>query len=98
MRTGTAMAGTNLSYEIWAIATYLLATRGKRHVSMKLHRDLGISRKAAWFLAHRLREAWEYGRAVLAESAADEEANKDGSQDDQDTSLAGREVDWGLTT
>ena len=29
---------------------------------MKLHRDLGISQKAAWHLAHRLRQAWDdYG-------------------------------------
>ena len=25
---------------------------------MKLHRDLGIGQKAAWFMLHRLREAW----------------------------------------
>ena len=25
---------------------------------MKLHRDLGISQKSAWFLAHRIREMW----------------------------------------
>ena len=26
---------------------------------MKLHRDLGISQKSAWYLAHRIREAWK---------------------------------------
>ena len=26
---------------------------------MKLHRDLGITQRSAWFLAHRLREAWK---------------------------------------
>ena len=26
---------------------------------MKLHRDLGITQKSAWHLAHRLRKAWE---------------------------------------
>ena len=25
---------------------------------MKLHRDLGISQKTAWFMAHRIRENW----------------------------------------
>ena len=25
---------------------------------MKLHRDLGISQKSAWHLAHRIRETW----------------------------------------
>ena len=27
--------------------------------SMKLHRDLGISQKAAWFMLHRMREAFK---------------------------------------
>ena len=27
--------------------------------SMKLHRDIGISQRAAWFMLHRIREAWE---------------------------------------
>ena len=25
---------------------------------MKLHRDLGITQKSAWHMAHRIREAW----------------------------------------
>ena len=28
---------------------------------MKLHRDLGITQKAAWHLAHRIRETWNNG-------------------------------------
>ena len=32
--------------------------------SMKLHRDLGISQKSAWHLAHRLREAWRQYEAT----------------------------------
>ena len=58
VKTKTAMAGSNLGYQVWAVAAYLLATSLKGQASMKLHRDLGISQKAAWFLAHRLREAW----------------------------------------
>ena len=27
--------------------------------SMKLHRELGIGQKAAWFMLHRLRKAYE---------------------------------------
>ncbi len=65
VKTGTAMAGSNLGYQTWAIATYLLATGLKGQASMKLHRDLGIGQKAAWFLAHRLREAWEDERATF---------------------------------
>ena len=28
------------------------------HLQMKLHRDLGVTQKTAWFLAHRIRETW----------------------------------------
>ena len=30
-------------------------------VSMKLHRDLDVTQKTAWFMAHRIRQAWEQG-------------------------------------
>ena len=65
VRTGTAMAGSNLGYQVWAIAAYLMATGIKGQSSMKLHRDLGIGQKAAWFLAHRLREAWDEQRPTF---------------------------------
>ena len=42
----------------WAIAIYLCLTSLKSVSSMRLHRDLKISQKTAWFMLHRLREAW----------------------------------------
>ena len=59
LKSGTVMEGSNLGYRVWAIAVYLLATNFKSVSSMKLHRDLDISQKSAWYLAHRLREAWQ---------------------------------------
>ena len=59
VKTATAMESSKLGLQTWAIATYLLATGIKGQASMKLHRDLGITQKAAWHLAHRLRQAWE---------------------------------------
>ena len=53
------MEGSNLGYQTWALASYLLTTNLKGVSSMKLHRDLGITQKSAWHLAHRLREAWD---------------------------------------
>ena len=41
----------------WAIAIYLSTTNLKGVSSMKLHRDLGITQKSAWFMSHRIREA-----------------------------------------
>lgn len=58
VKTGTVMQSSNLGYQTWAIATYLALTSLKSVASMKLHRDLKITQKSAWHLAHRLREAY----------------------------------------
>ena len=59
VRTGTVMQSTKLGYQIWAIAIYILTTGIKGTSSMKLHRDLGITQKTAWHLAHRIRKVWD---------------------------------------
>lgn len=59
LKTGSVMEGSNMKYRIWAIGIYLFTTHIKGISSMKLHRDLGISQKAAWFMLHRLRKAME---------------------------------------
>ena len=56
-KTGTVMEGSKLGFQVWMIATYLLSTSLKSVSSMKLHRDLKINQRSAWFLAHRLRIA-----------------------------------------
>ena len=43
----------------WAIAIYLETTNLKGVSSMHLHRDLSVSQKTAWFMLHRIREAWK---------------------------------------
>ena len=55
----TCMDASNLGFQIWAIAVYLMSTSLKGVSSMKLHRDLGITQKSAWHLAMRLRKALE---------------------------------------
>ena len=57
-RTGTVMQASNLSYQTWAIALYRLHTSPKGVSSRQLARDLGITPRSAWHLAHRIREAW----------------------------------------
>ncbi|MDE0233255.1 MAG: IS1595 family transposase [bacterium] len=57
-KTGSVMQSSKLGYRVWAIAIYLFNTSIKGTSSMKLHRDLGITQKSAWHLAHRIREAW----------------------------------------
>ncbi len=59
VKTGTVMEGSNLKYRVWAIGIYLFTTNIKGVSSMRLHRELGIGQKAAWFMLHRLRKAFE---------------------------------------
>ena len=65
LKTGTVMQGTKLGYQTWAIAIYLVTTNLKGVSSMKLHRDLEITQKSAWHLAHRLRKAFEGGEPLF---------------------------------
>ena len=58
VKTGTVMQSSKLGLDVWAIAIYLLATGLKGASSMKLHRDLNVTQKTAWHLAHRIRENW----------------------------------------
>ena len=53
------MQGSNLGFQTWVLALYLLSTGIKGTSSMKLHRDLDITQKSAWHLAHRIRETWD---------------------------------------
>ncbi len=58
VKTGTAIARSKVPLRKWAIAIYLCLTSLKSVSSMKLHRDIGVSQPTAWFMLHRLREAW----------------------------------------
>ena len=58
VRTGTPMARSKIPLQKWAIAIYLCLMSLKSVSSMKLHRDIGVSQPAAWFMLHRIREAW----------------------------------------
>ena len=60
-KTGTSLEGSNLGFQTWVIAIYLVTTDLKGVSSMKLHRDLEITQKSSWFLAHRIRKAWDKG-------------------------------------
>ena len=59
VRVGTVMEDTKLDYQVWVIAMYLIVTGIKGISSLKLHRDLNITQKTAWHLAHRLRKCLE---------------------------------------
>ena len=58
-KVGTPLYKSKLDYQTLIVAIYLMTTSLKSVSSMKLHRDLDITQKTAWHLAHRIREAFE---------------------------------------
>ena len=65
-KTGTAMEGAKIGYQDWIIAMFLVSTSLKGVASMKLHRDLGVTQKTAWFLSMRIRTALSQGGTLFA--------------------------------
>jgi len=66
VKTGTAIESSKIGLRKWAIAIYLELTSLKGVSSMKLHRDLGVTQKTAWYMLMRIRESF----AVLADTVA----------------------------
>ena len=58
IRTGTILERSHVPLRKWVWAIYLWTTSLKGIAAMKLHRDLKISYKSAWFMVHRLRECF----------------------------------------
>ena len=58
IKTGTSMANSKVSLRKWAFAIYICLTSLKSVSSMKLRRDIKVSQPTAWFMLHRIREAW----------------------------------------
>ena len=59
VKTGTVMEKSPLPLSKWAMAIYLYLTSLKGLSSMKLHRDIGVTQKTAWFMLQRIRKAWD---------------------------------------
>ena len=58
VKIGTVMEHSNVSYEDWLIAMYYLTVSIKGVSSRRLARDVGVTQRTAWHLAHRIREGW----------------------------------------
>ncbi len=58
VKTETLLHASKIPLSKWAIAFYLYNTNLKGVSSMKLHRDLGITQKSAWYMSHRIRSMW----------------------------------------
>ncbi len=61
VRKGTVMQSSNIGFQKWAIALYMMTTGIKGTSSMKLYREVGIRQGTAWFLMQRIREGFLEG-------------------------------------
>ena len=62
VRMGTALERSRVPLRKWVIAIYLCLTSLKSVSSMKLHQDIGVTQRTAWFMLHRIRESWTADR------------------------------------
>ena len=65
VRIGTALERSKVPLRKWAYAIYLEMTSLKGISSMKLHREINVTQRTAWFMLHRIREVWKAEREGL---------------------------------
>ena len=58
VKTGSVMEGSNVPLRKWAFAIYFEITSLKGVSSTKLHNDIEVTQKTAWFMLHRIREVF----------------------------------------
>lgn len=59
--SGTAMEASKIGLSKWLWTFYMMASSKKGISSLQVHRSLGVSKDAAWFMCHRVREAMKAG-------------------------------------
>lgn len=66
LKTGTIFEDSPISLDKWLVALWLVVNCKNGISSMEIHRDLGVTQKTAWFMAHRLRLALQEGGFILS--------------------------------
>lgn len=56
---GTVFERSKIKLNVWLQAVFLLCSSKKGISSHQLHRTLGVTYKTAWFMSHRIREAFK---------------------------------------
>ena len=80
VRKGTVLEGSRIGMQKWVIAMYMMSTSLKGTSSMKLHRELGVTQKTAWYMMQRIREGF-----------LGEETPMDGPVEIDETYIGGKE-------
>ncbi len=65
VKTGTVMQSSKIGVKTWLMAMYFMSVAKKGISSMQMGRQLGVRQATAWFMCHRIREAWNQGRFIL---------------------------------
>lgn len=65
IRTGTILTESKIPLHKWLFAVYLMTTARKGISSVQLSKELGVTQKTAWFLEHRIREAYGHNSGGL---------------------------------
>lgn len=63
-KTGTIMEGSHIPVRSWLLAMYVMGISRKGISSIQLAKELGVTQKTAWYMAHRIREACD-GRSMM---------------------------------
>ena len=78
VKTGTVMERSPLPLRKWVYAIYLHLTSLKGVSSMKLHREINVTQKTAWYMLQRIRKAFDRddddqgGQSFFGPAEADE--------------------------
>ncbi len=59
VKIGTIFEASHIAMRDWLTAIHLICSSKKGISANQLHRTLGITLKSAWFMAHRIREAFK---------------------------------------
>lgn len=59
VKVGTIFEASHIAMRDWLAAIHLICSSKKGVSANQLHRTLGITLKSAWFMAHRIREAFK---------------------------------------
>ncbi|HQM51558.1 MAG TPA: IS1595 family transposase [bacterium] len=72
VRTGTVMEDSHIPLQKWVYAMYLMTVSRKSISSVQLSKELGITQKSAWHMAHRIRESCHSSGVLAGTCEADE--------------------------
>ncbi len=66
VRSGSVFESSKISLHKWLMAMYLIGESSKGISSVQLAKMIGVQQKTAWFVGHRIREAYRQGKTMFA--------------------------------